>query len=112
MADIAAANVTYTVLSRRVDSDSRKHNVVKIEFGDASLTHPAAGIPISLAKLGCPNKIDSLDIIAQNVASYRYQYDRVNNKLMAANVSVVSGLFVASTAAPAATSIEVEVVGY
>lgn len=112
MADLAAGDVTYTILRQGTMGNSKKQNLVKLVFGDASLTHPSAGIPITKGKMGCPTTIESVDIVGQNVGSYRYQYDRTNEKLIAYNVNVTSGLFVASTAAPAATSLEVIVIGY
>lgn len=81
MADIAAGDVTYTVLKRRV-YNSRKHNLVRLAFGNSTLTVPANGIPISIGKLGCPNDVESLVVVDQGTSGYVFQYDQSAKKLV------------------------------
>jgi len=56
MADIAIADVTYTVqeqggrLIHRV-SAIQKSTFVKVEFGDGALTYPAGGVPLSITPI-------------------------------------------------------------
>jgi len=56
MADIAIADVTYTVqeqggrLIHRV-SAIQKSTFVKVEFGDGALTYPAGGVPLSVTPI-------------------------------------------------------------
>ena len=59
MANLAATDITVTLLNQRRVS-GRVHNRVKLAFGDAALTYPAGGVPITKGKLGCPNIIESM----------------------------------------------------
>ncbi len=116
MANIAAGDVTYTILKQRLLSNSEKSHLVKLQFGDGALTYPAGGIPLSLAKMGCPTVIDSLKVTSQGTSGYVFSYDRANNKLVVLygdNDNASDGpLIEASTVAIAAQTLEVEVVGY
>lgn len=82
MADIAAGDVTYTMLNQRRLGDSRTFNRVKLEFGDDALTYPANGIPVSKGKLGCPTVIESLIVVDQGASGYKFQYDQSAEKLI------------------------------
>jgi hypothetical protein len=82
MADIAAGDVTYAVLKQRKLSDSRTFNLVRLSFGDGSLTYPAGGIPITKGKLGCPATVESMCIVDQGISGYRFQYDQSAEKLV------------------------------
>lgn len=81
MADIAAANLTYTVTKRSKLEDSRWMTNATVAFGDGALTYPAGGVPLTKASLGCPNTIDSLFIEDIGGSGYVYQYDKANEKL-------------------------------
>lgn len=83
MADLAAGDVTYTILKQRRLSDSRVMNLVRIAFGNGSLTFPAGGLPLTKGKLGCPNVIESLHVVDQGASTYKYQYDQSEEKLIA-----------------------------
>lgn len=76
MADIAAADVTYTVLNQRKMSDSRNLNRIRLAFGDGALLVPAGGIPLTIGKLGCPVIVESLVVVDQGTSGYRFQYDQ------------------------------------
>lgn len=82
MADIAAADVTYTVLNQRKLSDSRSMNRVRLAFGNGSLTVPAGGIPLTIGKMGCPTVVESLVVVDQGTSGYRFQYDQSEKKLV------------------------------
>lgn len=82
MADLAAGDVTYTMLNQRKLGDSRNLNRVRLAFGDGALTVPANGIPLTKGKLGCPTVIESLVIVDQGTSGYRFQYDQSAEKLV------------------------------
>lgn len=82
MADIAAANVTYTVTKQRKEESGNKINSVTIAFGNGALTYPANGIPLTKASMGCPNAIVAGHLVQSNSADgIIYKYDQVNNKI-------------------------------
>lgn len=83
MANIAATDITVTVLKLQKLEDSRKINHLKLAFGDGVLTYPAGGVPISLGALGCPTNIDSLEVFDDGVSAYKWIYDATNKKLVA-----------------------------
>lgn len=83
MANIAASDITVTILNRRTMDSGRKSVNAKLAFGNGALTYPAGGVPISLAALGCPNTIESLYIYDDGVSGYKWTYDAVNMKLVA-----------------------------
>jgi hypothetical protein len=82
MADLAAGDLTYVILNKRTLGNSRKSVRASIAFGDGALTVPAAGIPISKGKLGCPNIIESLIVVDQGTSGYIFQYDQSAEKLV------------------------------
>ena len=121
MADIAAGDLTYTVSQRRKvnGSPSRYENKVTIAFGNATLTYPSGGIPLTKASLGLPNVIDSLLFIDEaNADGFVYKYDATNAKIRiyqgdnnnASDSALIE--LVAATAAPAATTLIVRATGY
>lgn len=116
MADIAASNVTHTVVKQRKMSDSRNSNLVRLAFGDGALTVPAGGIPLSKGKMGCPVVIESLVVVDQGVSGYQFQYDQSAEKLVVMHgdydPAAVGPLVEASAVAIAAQTLEVEVIGY
>lgn len=82
MADIVAGDVTYVVTKQRKEDSSNKINNVTITFGDSSLTYPSGGVPLTKAKMGCPNAIISGHMLQANSADgLVYKYDQVNNKI-------------------------------
>jgi len=99
MADIAAGDVTYTIMTARRLANSRTHNRVKLVFGDGALTVPAGGIPISKGKCGCPNVIESMTVVDQGTSGYIFQYDQSDEKLvvMQTALRVTKGAITAST---------------
>lgn len=81
MADLAAGDLTYTIATQR-RLGSRNSIRAVIAFGDSALTVPANGIPITKAKLGCPNIIESMIVVDQGTSGYVFQYDQSAEKLV------------------------------
>lgn len=84
MADIAAANVTYTILNTRKlnGNPSRKMNRVRLAFGDGALTIPSGGIPLTIGKMGCPVIVESMAIVDKGTSGYEFMYDQSTAKLV------------------------------
>jgi hypothetical protein len=83
MADLAATDITVTVLSRSEGDKNGRYLNLQLAFGDGALTYPSGGVPISKAALGCPNVIDSLVVYDKGTSGYEWSYDRANEKLVA-----------------------------
>lgn len=63
MPDIAASNVTVTVLQRAYMMDMRKRHRVKIAFGDGALTYPSGGVPMPAAgTFGMSTVVESMTV--------------------------------------------------
>lgn len=84
MANIAAGDVTYTVLNTRKlnGNPSRKLNRIRLAFGDGALTYPAGGIPLTIGKMGCPVDVESLSIVDKGTSGYEFKYDQSAKKLV------------------------------
>lgn len=82
MANLVAADVTYTVLTQRVGDGSRKKNRIRLAFGDGVDTVPAGGIPLLKGSMGCPTTIESLVVVDQGTSGYVFQYDQSAEKLV------------------------------
>lgn len=82
MADIAASDVTVTILNRRNLGNSKKLNRVRLAFGDGALTYPAGGVPITKGKLGCPVVIESMSIVDKGTSGYEFKYDQSAEKIV------------------------------
>jgi hypothetical protein len=115
MPDIAAADVVYTVLKPRQNATSQKANLVRLAFGNGVDTVPAGGIPLLPAKMGCPVIAESVQVVAQGTSGFVFNYNKATGNLVILqgdNANVAAGPLVATTAAIAAQTIEVEVVGW
>jgi hypothetical protein len=60
-----------------------------LAFGNGTLTYPANGIPISKGKLGCPNDVESMQVVDQGASGYRFQYDQSAEKLIVMQTALV-----------------------
>lgn len=79
MAQIAAANVTYSLVegSRVANAcDPRLSAIFNVSFGNGTLTYTNGGIPLSKAKLGCPANLQELYLINDaNGSGLVYKYN-------------------------------------
>ena len=82
MANIAAGDVTYTLVKARVGDGSLKKNLVRLAFGDGALTYPAGGIPITIGNLGCPVDVQSMVVVDKGTSGYSFMYDQSAAKLV------------------------------
>lgn len=82
MANLVAADVTFTTKNLRRMGNSRVANRIQLAFGDGVKTYPAGGIPITIGNLGCPNVVESLHVVEQGTSGYYFQYDSTNKKLI------------------------------
>lgn len=82
MPNIAASDVTVTVLNQRKLGDSRNLNRVRLAFGDGTLTYPAGGVPITKGKFGCPAVIESMTIVDKGTSGYDFMYDQSAEKVV------------------------------
>ena len=121
MPDLASSDVTYTINNREQADGGLIRNQVTIAFGDGALTYPSGGVPLDANKMGLPvGEIRSLKIVERNLAAdgFDIDYDKSANKLLMYKYdydAVADGgaiTLVATTDTPAATSLEVEVIGY
>lgn len=119
MADIAAADVVYTISSTKKSETGEKSNLVSVAFGNGVLTYPSGGIPLTKASLGCPNNIRLANLInADSSNGFVYKYDLANNKVRiyqgdndnAADAALIE--LVATTATPAAATLVIEAIGW
>jgi hypothetical protein len=91
MSNLAATDITVTILSNR-RTDGARHRVnAKLVFGDGALTYPSGGIPITKGKLNCPNVIESLVFYDTAASGYVWSYDVANEKIVAVQNAAVSG---------------------
>lgn len=80
MAQIAAANVTYSVVEGSKVSnpcDTRFSAIFNVSFGNGTLTYTGGGIPLTKAKLGCPANLQELYLInpaSTDALVYKYNH--------------------------------------
>lgn len=82
MANIAAGDVSYSIIRQRVGMQSLQCNLVQLSFGNGALTYPAGGIPIVIGNMGCPVEVQSMRITGTGGSGYEFSYDRANSKLL------------------------------
>jgi hypothetical protein len=117
MTAIAASNVTYTLLKTSKAENNEKCFLVKIAFGNAALTYPSGGIPLSaISGSGFPNYVRSVVFAdSSNADGYLYKWDGVNNKIriyQTDSASPPAPLVELGSVAVAATTVVCEVRGY
>ena len=83
MADIAASDVTYAVVNQHQQKavEGRREGKFSLVFGDGALTYPTGGVPVTKAKLGCPNIIESFIMEGTGANGFIYKYDQANEKI-------------------------------
>lgn len=122
MPDIAAANVTVTVLDAKRGGPGCKRNLVRIQFGDGALTYPSGGVPLpAKTAFGLPFALTALVLLDQEDGDgLIYKFDHINQKIRIwfptqqtggtgnrAGVELTGG-----SSAPAATTLYAEAVGF
>ncbi len=116
MADIAAADLVYTIAdSGGVTIQNKLRRVkVTIAFGDAVDDYPTGGIPLTRAKMGLPNVIDSLHFSEDDAGQgFVYKFDESAETIriyQGDNDEASDGPlieFINATDVPAATTLEV-----
>jgi len=75
MTDLAATDLTITVLSKGIAGKKRR-NYGSLAFGDGSLTWPAAGLVVTDAQFGFLRQTDQITF--QGMDGYRLEYDKAN----------------------------------
>ena len=117
MADIEATDVTYTIRDKK-KWGPRYLTHASIAFGDSVLTYPDGGIPLTNSKMEVTNLV-SVEILESNGSALMYEWDRSANTIRIFNPTreVSSGdraglEYTAATDAPAATSLEVVIIGF
>jgi hypothetical protein len=102
MADIAYANVTFTLVAGRERKTGGVKSLREVEatiaFGNNTLDYPTGGVPITgkthlgvteatraCRALGFPEELLELIILDQsaNAKGYKFEWDRTNNKILA-----------------------------
>lgn len=103
MADLVAGDLTYSFSSLDRKFLGRGMGFLNrgtITFGDGSDTVPAAGVPLTKGKMGCPRELKSLKVIESSVSGYTFEYDASaealklicgNNAAPAGSIATVSG---------------------
>lgn len=121
MADIAAADVTYTLQegTAELTGGSKYRAVFSVAFGDGTDTYPSGGVALTKAKLGCPTTIEALNFVEPNAADgFLYKYDASEEKVRiyqgdnAGTAASALVEFVGGTTAVPATTLLVEVTGW
>ena len=118
MADIGATNVTYTIRDTQ-KWGKKKLILASLAFGNGVLTYPSGGVPLTTTKFGVEN-VNSVQVLESNGKALIYEWDRSANTLRIINPTQESNAntnkagveYVAASTAPAATALEVEVIGY
>lgn len=119
MADLAASDLTYTQISKKIGETGSREVVASISFGNGALTYPAGGVPLTKASLGCKNVLESMSIIDMASANgLLYKYDYSNEKLRIYEVDTTGDTdkamveLDAGVDAPAAATLYVEAKGW
>ena len=82
MADLNAADVSYSILKEDSDGNGRRVVVAALTFGDGVDTYPAGGVPLTKGNLGLPNSVDRLLIFDKDTNGYDFSYDYANEKIV------------------------------
>lgn len=95
MADLVAADLTYTALAPvngEVVGESKVRRVFAITT--AAGEYPTGGLPLTNGKLGCPNSLESLRILERDVsdALLDYHWDKSANTIVCTEDDGTSGV--------------------
>lgn len=120
MPQIDSADVTYAhVESRANPADPTPERIFTIQFGDGALTYTNTGIPLTKAKLGCPNALVELIMLdSGNTVGYVPKWNSSTNRIRLyqdANITAAAAAAlteVLTSAAVISTTLLVKVRGY
>ena len=131
MPDILATDVTYTERAgtkvRVAGTRLLSRNVVRVQFGNGTLTYPVGGVPLTVTKLGLTTEVQAVEVhvnvpnTAGTPASqplWVWNGSRTAPKLIGYEVNAAGGGDEAllqldgGTDAPGANDLEVVVVGF
>lgn len=95
MADLAAADLTYTALeptSGEILDGGKRRRVFAITT--AAGEYPTGGLPLTNAKLGMPNSLEALRILEQDVSDplLSYHWDKSANTIVVMEDDGTSGV--------------------
>ena len=94
MADLVAADLTYTALeplNGEKNSSGKVRRVFKITT--AAGEYPTGGLPLDNNKLGVPNSLESLRVLEQSAADeLQYVWDKSANKIKVIEDDGTSGI--------------------
>jgi hypothetical protein len=92
MADLVAADVTYTELGKELTESGKVRR--RFQLTTAAGEYPTGGIPLDNNKLGCPNSLDSLVVLENGAADVELQYrwDRSANTIVVIEDDGTSGV--------------------
>ena len=105
MANLGASDVTVTINSRRRVNGRNFFNVT-LAFGNGVKQYPSGGIPLTIGNLGCPNIVESVDVTDVSGATYPWNYDVTNKKLVGTNQTKVLGKYTNTTGAGNGAGVE------
>jgi hypothetical protein len=112
MTDLAASNLTFTVLSKGIAGKMRR-NYGSLVFGNGALTWPATGLAVTPANFGLMNRV--LGVSFQAITGYRFEFNKATEKVMMFHDDLSSandGVEIEATgAAPASQTIYWEAIG-
>lgn len=93
MADLTASDLTYTQIGQGEGLESGRKKR-RFAITTAAGEYPTGGLPLSNAQLGCPNSLDSLIILEQDVADplLTYHWDKSANKIVVMEDDGTSGV--------------------
>lgn len=64
MAAITASNITYAQQTGSTYArGAGSKRIFTLSLGDGALTYPTGGLPLTRAKLGCPNNVNFLSVV-------------------------------------------------
>lgn len=127
MADILAANVTYTEVAgsaKKLNPKGGTRRQYDVAFGNAALTYNSTtNVPLTKASLGCPTVVSSLKALSRTTGAagtnYVWEWDKSETSPTLVGYEVRTGQAgpeglteVANGTAIAAQTIRVEVEGY
>lgn len=117
MADLVAADLTYTA-QEPVSGELLDSGKVRRVFAitTAAGEYPTGGLPLTNGKLGCPNSLESLIMLEQDVADplLTYHWDKSANTIVIMEDDGTSGVPAehANATITSPDQLIVEVVGY